>query len=319
MKHSMEYYGQTACGLVRKNNEDQFLIAELSCHQKVLVRQTSLPIEPDTSESKPECVGQVLLVADGLGGHDGGEFASSMAVEAMLEYLPEFMIYPDQGHCPQIDDTHHRMHDLISKCQHRIQTHGQMLGQNSMGTTLTMACILWPRLMLLHVGDSRAYLFQNGVLNRLTADQTFAQKLLDNGVISETEAQDSPLSHTLWSYLGVESDKLFPQIQMGLLKADDVLLICSDGLTNQVDEETIKQELIRMHSPQESCDSLVKKALESGGRDNITVVIARREIHSPCKSLYATEEVGIESGIYATGKQETVLSTTEDHEIEFGI
>jgi protein phosphatase len=142
-------------------------------------------------------------------------------------------------------------------------------------TTLTMVAVLWPHAYVIQVGDSRCYRLRDGRLERMTEDQTMAQVLLERGALRDSEARRSPLRGVLASALG--GPEVTPRIYSTDCRWDDVVLLCSDGLTRHVTDAEIEAEL-RAPPPrtsQESCQRLVQLALDRGGEDNITVVIGR--------------------------------------------
>jgi protein phosphatase len=142
-----------------------------------------------------------------------------------------------------------------------------------MATTLTMVAVFWPMAYLVHVGDSRCYRLRDGELQRLTHDQTMAQALIDAGALTVSKGEMSPLKHVLTSAIG--ADEASPEVVMDKLRWDDVMLLCSDGLTKHVTDEEIHAELAAHRSARETVERLVNMALERGGSDNVTVVIGR--------------------------------------------
>jgi protein phosphatase len=144
-----------------------------------------------------------------------------------------------------------------------------------MGTTMTMAYSLGIDLFVVHVGDSRAYRFHQGQLQQLTRDHTLAQKLPDLGKITRGEAASHRLRHVLTNSLGRPGDDLPVDVQRLNLSDGDSLLLCSDGQTEMVEEPDISDMLGRHGSAEDACRTLVDRALERGGTDNVTVIVAR--------------------------------------------
>jgi PPM family protein phosphatase len=144
-----------------------------------------------------------------------------------------------------------------------------------MGTTLTVACSVGEHLGLFHVGDSRAYLFRRGKLHRLTRDHTLAQHLADTGWISPEEVAGHRLRHALTRALGVGGGEVEAEIQHLELADGDRLLLCTDGLNEMVPDAGIADVLARVEGSEEASHALVEAALQAGGRDNVTVVLAR--------------------------------------------
>jgi protein phosphatase len=144
-----------------------------------------------------------------------------------------------------------------------------------MGTTLTVAVSLGSKLLMGHIGDSRAYVLRGGSLHQLTRDHTLAQALIDAGIASPGDAATHALHHVLTAALGATSERADPQVLSFRLSHDDQILLCTDGLTEMVSPETIAAVLTEESSSKAACDSLIEKALSAGGVDNVTVVLAR--------------------------------------------
>jgi protein phosphatase len=144
-----------------------------------------------------------------------------------------------------------------------------------MGTTLTMACVLWPRVYVVHAGDSRCYLHRDGTLGRMTRDHTIAQKALDEGILTEEEAKSSVLSNTLWNCIGGGAAGVSPDVYHATLCPGDELLLCTDGLTRHLPDAQIATILARSDSPARAVDTLIAAANEAGGADNVTVIVGR--------------------------------------------
>ena len=146
-----------------------------------------------------------------------------------------------------------------------------------MGTTLTMAYVLWPRVYVVHAGDSRCYLHRSGYLTRMTTDHTIAQRALDEGILTEEEAKSSVLGNTLWNCIGGGTAGVTPDVYHATLTPGDELLLCTDGLTRKLTEEHISDVLKRSSSPEVAVGALITSANEAGGEDNITVVLVKFE------------------------------------------
>lgn len=273
MRGQMDCFGETDRGRVRPSNQDQFLIADLK--KSVHIHHTSLSYEEET-ELYGGSLAKLLLVADGVGGHAGGERASTLALESTIQYLLNAMhwiLRPDDAQEPAV------LADLksaLSWTREQIQHAAELApAQNRMGTTMTLAWVVWPSLYLAHVGDSRAYLLRNGELVRLTRDQTWAQALADAGVLNEREVAESPLNHVLSSLLGCDPEHFSPQTDKRQLQLNDTLLLCTDGLTHHLTDQEILELLTPQQDARTTCRALVEAANAAGGRDNTTVVVAR--------------------------------------------
>ncbi len=271
MHGKMDCYGLTDRGRVRPVNEDHFLLADLS--KSMLIHQTSLHLD-DHTRLFGATQGRLLVVADGMGGHAAGERASALAVDTLARYvlgtMPWFLRL--QGDCE--DDLQEELKTALSRCQERIQASAGPEEQG-MGTTLTLAYIVWPQVYVVHVGDSRCYLMRSGRLEQVTRDHTMAQRLVDAGVLDAKGADGSRWSHALWNCLGGGTTALSPEAYKAGLHLGDTILLCSDGLTRGVPDEQIRSILDRAASAEQACRQLVDAANEAGGSDNVTVVIAR--------------------------------------------
>jgi len=273
MKGKMDCCGASHRGLIRETNEDQFLIADLK--KSVAIHQTSLSYEEET-ELRGGSQAKLMLVADGVGGNAAGERASMLALEGIVQYLlnaMHWMFRPEEDREEAFVDD---LKSALSFTQQRIQHAAETAPLNwGMGTTITMAYVVWPHVYLVHAGDSRAYLYRNGRLTLLTQDQTYAQALADAGVLTPEQITSSPLNHVLISLLGCNPAQLDPQVYKAHLNMNDTLLLCTDGLTLQLDESQIAQVLDSTDSASIACDELIDSANRSGGRDNTTVIVAR--------------------------------------------
>jgi protein phosphatase len=268
----VEYAGRTDVGRVRKNNEDQFLIADLTKQLRVV--QTSLSGAPLGGFSASP-VGHLLVVADGMGGVAGGEVASGLAIETISWYvartMPWFFRYQD-GREKELESELLR---AVEVCQHTVAEAAAGSKYRRMGTTLTMAYVLWPRVYVVHAGDSRCYLHREPRLARMTKDHTVAQRAVDEGLMTEEQAKDSVYGNTLWNCIGGGSGGVNPDLFHATLQPGDELLLCTDGLTRKLADRDIHDGLLRSGSPDDAAEALVGAANAAGGEDNITVVLAR--------------------------------------------
>lgn len=266
--------GKTHKGQVRDDNQDHFLVASLE--RSLLVEDSSLPAEAGTRlTDTPQ--GRLFIVADGIGGHGGGEVASAVAVDAMAHYAFETMPWVLNRNDCSMDELETGLRDAMGKAQARIRRVARRKNLNTdLGTTLTMGYVAWPELFLVHVGDSRAYLYRDDKLHRLTRDHTLAQQLVDGNAMSEEEAKSSRLAHVLVNAMGGSSDDLNVELHRMELMLDDQLLFCSDGLYDMVGDAAIEAHLAERERPvSDVVELLVGAANAAGGRDNVTVVLAR--------------------------------------------
>jgi len=274
----LDLFGMTHQGLVRRENQDHFLIGTL--HRELAVHGTSLP-SMDRLLLRGERFATFAVVADGVGGVAGGAAASKRAVETIANYV-QFTL-----RCFAAADPHHELPfvealrgavvdaDAAVRAL-RPDDRDQQGAGGGPATTLTMAIGVWPRAYVLQVGDSRCYLYGDGALRRLTRDQTAAQDLVDRGELTQSEAARSPLQHMLTSALGGRDAA--PVVTAVDLRRESILLLCSDGLTRHVSDAELAESLRGLRSAEQTGRDLMQMALDRGGHDNITIVIgcARR-------------------------------------------
>ena len=268
----MDIGGLSHVGMVRTNNEDQFLVARFGRTMDLL--STSLP--PGMVPLRSSVTGYALLVADGMGGAAAGEVASSTAVRAVVELAletPDWILLVDEE---QTAEVLRRMNLRFLKAretlQQRVQADPSLSG---MGTTMTLALTLGRDVVVAHVGDSRAYLFRAGSLQQLTRDDTFTQFLVDSGEIGPEEAKRHRYRHVLTDVLGTGPEKIEIECLHVRLEEGDQLLLCTDGLTEMLPDEQIAKALARPGPAAQACRDLVDWALAAGGQDNVTVVLGR--------------------------------------------
>lgn len=229
----LRYAARSDRGLVRQNNQDSVYAGS-----------------------------RLLAVADGMGGHVGGEVASKIVIAAM-EYLDEDVPAADMLEALR-EATQHGTEHLREVVDDRPELDG-------MGTTLTALLFNGQRIALCHVGDSRAYLLRDGVLTQITHDDTFVQALIDEGRITEEEASVHPQRSVILRALnGADVE---PDLSMREARPGDRYVLCSDGLSSFVSAETIHDGL-EIDDPDDAAERLIDLALRAGGPDNVTVVVA---------------------------------------------
>jgi serine/threonine protein phosphatase PrpC len=190
----------------------------------------------------------------------------------MLNIMPWFYRLGGQRE----DDFLHELEAALAKCQERVQAVADtMPTPQEMGAALTMAYITWPRLYVIHVGNSRCYLQRRARLEQITTDHTLAQQLVESGVLSPHESTTSRLSSVLWNAIGGGLDDLNPEVHKATLQVGDTLLLCTDGLPKHVADRDISLLLQAQEPSQETCRKLIEAANSAGGTDNITVIVAR--------------------------------------------
>jgi PPM family protein phosphatase len=268
----MDCFGVTDTGRRRSANQDHFLIADLN--KSLKIQSTSLNLD-DESRIYGGSQGKLLVVADGMGGEAAGERASTIAMDQLATYVLNSLSWCFRLEQDSEQDFQDHLEEALQSCQKSIHTavsdHPEMKG---MGTTLTMAYIVWPRAFIVHVGDSRCYLLRQGALEQVTRDHTMAAVLAQAHQLDEREARKSPKGHALWNALGGRSGELSVEVHRLTLERDDVLLLCTDGLHDMVPNDKISDVLIAMTGAEPACRQLVELANHAGGNDNITLIIA---------------------------------------------
>lgn len=258
-------------GKVRTNNEDHYLVTRVGRSMHTLMTNLPQGLVPDRFDT----AGFTMVVADGMGGHAAGEVASRMAIGTLVEIVldvPDWIMNLEGDNAERVKE---RVETYYRKVDQTLAEHARNdKSLAGMGTTMTIAYSIGPDLFLAHVGDSRCYLFHDGQLQQLTRDQTQAQMLVDAGLLRREEMATSRLRSVLTNALGCGDPALEVEMQRLQLGAGDRLLLCSDGLTDMVDDPTIAEVLARPKGPAAACRALVDLALDHGGHDNVTVVVA---------------------------------------------
>jgi protein phosphatase len=247
-KPGIEIASLTDVGRQRANNEDSYLYWE-----------------PDTAEEFRR-KGRLAVIADGMGGYEGGQEASRLAVETVRQvYDLTSTNDPQQALVAAFYAAH-------ANIQRYAAEHAQLQG---MGTTCTALSIVGRQLFFAHVGDSRLYLVRATTVSRLTRDHSYVGRLVESGIVRLEDAETHPQRHILTAALGSGREVLpdTPEQPLGLQEGDS-LVLCTDGLWSLVGEQELAG-LVRSGTSAESCVALVKAALERGGPDNITVLVLR--------------------------------------------
>ena len=266
-----ECFGLTDIGCRRSNNEDQFLVAVLDKSLKVL--QTSLP-QPTTLHSIYHSY--LLIVADGMGGEAAGEKASAMAVSSVEGYVLDALKWFASAESRDNDEVAAEFRDAISRAHQQVCYQSQLQPKlRGMGTTLTLAHSVNDTLFVAHVGDSRAYIYREGVLRQLTRDHTLVEDLVREGALKPEEAATHRWRHVITNSVGGDQPQIRIDIHRLRLNAGDVLLLCSDGLTGMVSRGEISEVFEGVGNPRLWCQQLIERANAAGGSDNITAVIAK--------------------------------------------
>lgn len=251
-KPGIEAASLTDVGLQRANNEDSYLYWE-----------------PE-SEAEFRRKGRLAIVADGMGGYEGGQEASRLAVETVRYIYDRNFDGDAQG---VLNSALQTAHDTIQR--YGIE-HPEFHG---LGTTCTALSIVDQKLFFAHVGDSRLYLIRGGKVSRLTRDHSYVGRLVENGIVRSEDAESHPQRHILTAALG-SGREITPDVppQPISLEEGDSLLLCTDGLWSLLTEQDLLRAM-QENSPTDACSKLVRMALERGGPDNITVLVLRISSH----------------------------------------
>ena len=248
VKPGMEVAGLSDVGCQRDNNEDSYLYWEPAADQEFHQK------------------GRLAVIADGMGGYEGGLEASRLAVETIREVYDKVVQ----------DDPRAALREAFAEAHQRIQSYAMQHPElHGMGTTCTALVVRGRQLYFAHVGDSRLYLVRGARISRLTRDHSYVGRLVESGIVRAEDAERHPQRHILTAALGAGTEVAVDGEENGMaLQDEDHLVLCTDGLWGVVSEEELETEA-RKNAPAECCAALVKLALERGGPDNITVQVLR--------------------------------------------
>jgi len=270
--------GLSHAGRVRENNEDHFLISRMG--RFLEIQHTNIP-EDMRPERFEECF-YGMIVADGVGGGAAGEVASRTAIRSLVEMAatsPNWIFRLDDERLVQelkdrLKIRASQIHDEL------IRTAGSDPSLKGFGTTMTLSLSVGNVLFLSHIGDSRAYLFRQGTLEQLTHDHTLAQELTDKGFTSDQGVPVERFRHVLTQALTDRRGPVEPDVVAVDLEDGDQVLLCTDGLTDLIDDAAIAAVLGLKASAADMCQDLIERALAAGGTDNVTVALASFRIGS---------------------------------------
>lgn len=241
----ISYAAKTDKGILRKMNQDYY--------------HASAEMPP------------LFIVCDGMGGHASGDVASRSAVDCISRYIDMHKTYDFDS-----EKAHTLLSGALKYANSTVYTRATVSERyKGMGTTADICLFDFDFLYICHVGDSRVYLFRDGKLKKLTTDHTLIEELLSNGTISEQEAENHPNRHMITRAVGTDETVTGDFLDISL-SGDDIILMCSDGLSNMVSDAQIIR-CLSYDNLQKSCDELIKKANDNGGRDNITAVVIKYE------------------------------------------
>ena len=268
---AVKAFGVTDTGKVRTANEDQFLIAELI--KAMRVWQTSLP-EPKLQIGEERA--HLFLVADGMGGHQAGERASGLAVAAIEQFTLDSFRWFFGDDSRDAERVLAQFQSAIRHADARIveeaAEHPELSG---MGTTVTMAFHLGTQLCVIHVGDSRAYLYRDHELHQLTEDHTVAADMVRSGALRPDQVSEHRLRHTITNVVGGPELGVRVEARALEVQGGDRLLLCSDGLTEMVTNEAIAAILAAEPAPEVAARNLLARANDGAASDNITLIVVR--------------------------------------------
>ncbi len=254
-------------GKVRPNNEDHYAVVRRRRTSELLMTKLEPPRATLADDSA-----FALIVADGIGGARFGEFASRLALHRMFELAQQATSWVTKYTSEDVLQIRERVDAYVRDIQATMRNYmvadPQLAG---MGTTWTSAHLMPPHALVVHIGDSRAYLLHGGELRQITRDETMAQAFIDSGMDPK---RVSKFRHILLNNFGSEKDDVTAQIHHIQLEAGDRLLLCTDGLTDMVDDKDVAIVLQQISAPQVACDRLVAMALDHGGKDNVTAIVA---------------------------------------------
>jgi PPM family protein phosphatase len=257
----LELFGRTDVGQIREHNEDNFIVANLTSQIRGLGQDMRLVIPGES--------GLVVGVCDGMGGAAAGEVASQLAVDIIYQQLLE------SGAAKTRDDLARRLVDAIEYAGAQIFQEARAdRSRRGMGTTATVAAFLDRRVFIGQVGDSRAYLLRQGKLVQLTRDQSLVNQLIEAGQLTEEEAETFEHNNIILQALGTAETVQVDLTYVDLCQ-DDVLMLCSDGLSGMIRNDEIAEVLSTAPSPLEACKELTERANAAGGHDNITVIVMK--------------------------------------------
>lgn len=274
---NVDLFGMTDKGHTRDKNEDHFLIVRAGRAVETVL--TNLSEDETLPGELFEESGYGMLVADGVGGASAGEIASRQAIYTFLSLALHTPDWQFRWGLKEKNTVMWRMKDRFRRVNAALlRDAAANASLSGMCTTMTAAVTLGNELIVGHIGDSRAYLLHHGELVKLTRDHTVAERLVEDGTYAPGDPLLLELRGLLFQTLGATKGECNPEVNDYLLEDDDQLLLCTDGLTDMVDEAEIENVLNNSDSAKLSCQALVDLALRNGGHDNITVIVAHYSI-----------------------------------------
>ncbi len=256
-----DVFARTEVGCARERNEDAFLVLDLASGTSGL--------RPNARAREMAPPGTVVAVCDGMGGAAAGDLASKMALEGLEQVVRA------SGPMSDVASTEQMFIDAVRTSNQSISSFAKAHpDKRGMGTTMTAAALFGPELVIVQVGDSRAYLKRGIVLQQVTMDQNVVGQMIASGRITPDQARTVKQRNMLLEAIGVQA-KVGPDLIRVQVQPGDVLLLCSDGLTGPLEDRRVLDLMLQYEDPIRCCRALTEAACAAGGPDNVTVAMAR--------------------------------------------
>lgn len=296
----------TNVGLVRQNNEDNFVI------NKDLSQSEWLIPSADEVVSLGE-YGSLIVVADGMGGANAGEVASAIAIETVQEM---FSVQSLENMVLSQKNIEEHLKTVIKTADINIYNHSKAdESTHGMGTTIVICWIIGNEVHVAWCGDSRCYVFRNDSFMRVTKDHSFVQGLVDEGKITEEEAFDHPYSNVITRCLGSEGERAMPEVRTLTLNDGDIYLLCTDGLCGLCRDNEIMDVVMDNKEDLALCrDKLINAALEAGGHDNVTIALGKINVQETEQKEELESEADTPSS--SDDAENSVSEEKKDDEVE---
>jgi len=249
-------FGRTDVGKVRANNEDAFVVSDLTAVPSIHAMASSVLFEVENR-------GILLAVSDGMGGEHAGEVASALALHALRQGMTTVTATSAEA----------ALRACVERANHEVWAASSAPGRAGMGATLTAVLVLGTNAYIAEIGDSRAYLLRAGRLFPLTRDQSLVQRLVDNGSLTRQQADTCEYKNVILQAMGIKPDVVVALNRLPLRRGDRFLL-CSDGLSGKVSDDEMEAVMVASEALESACTKLIDMALQRGGEDNVTVLLA---------------------------------------------
>jgi serine/threonine protein phosphatase PrpC len=249
-------FGRTDVGKVRTHNEDAFVVSDLTASPSIHGMTSPVLLEAGDR-------GVLLAVSDGMGGQKAGEVASALALHALRQGMSAVTATSAEV----------ALRACVERANKQVWTAASVPGRTGMGATLTAVLVHGANAYVAEIGDSRAYLLRSGRLVQLTRDQSYVQELMDKGALTREQADTCEYKNVILQAMGIKPDVVVA-LNRFPLRRHDQLLLCSDGLSGKLSDEEMQRVMLASASLEVACAQLIEMALERGGEDNVTVVLA---------------------------------------------